>query len=87
MKASEFPKNVVFRFVTDSQELDCICAYLGIHDAREHITAAMISTCNGDYDYVYFSENTNFKQSRYWDWEPYWYYVDETPTELELQDE
>lgn len=86
MKASEFPKGVIFTLITCEGELDCICAHLGITQAREHITAAMVSVHEGDYDYVFFTEGTDFKQSRYWDWEPYWYYVDETPEELDLQE-
>ena len=85
MKQSELPKKI-YTLITDQGELDCVCAYLGIDQARTIITAALVTVSGGEYEEVYFTEGSNFKRSAYWDWQPVSFYTDDIPDELDLQD-
>ena len=85
MKSNELPERV-YMFVSDSQELDCICAFLGIVEFRDQVTAALIAPGDGDYESVYLTEGTNFKRSANWDWELPKFFADSIPEELDLQD-
>lgn len=81
MTRDELPQ-AHYTWITDSQELDCVCAFLGITQARDQITAALVEIVDGDYGFVYLTEGTNFKRSLHWDWKAWHYYVDEVPEEL-----
>ena len=85
MRQSDLPENT-YVLLTDSQELDCICAYLGIVQMRDDITAALVAIRNGGYEAVYLTEGVNFKRSAHWNWEAARYYADDIPDELDLQE-
>ena len=85
MRRQDLP-NYEYLFVTDSQELECVCAFLGIEHAFTLITAALVAVGDGEYEAVYLSEGGNFKRSAYWDWQPASFYTDHVPDELDLQE-
>ena len=84
MKSIDLP-NDVYTFVTDSQELECITAYLGITEYADEITGALVKVGDGDYDSVYLTD-----ASKPWDVNCEWYdteyFADSIPEELDLQD-
>ena len=74
--------------ITDSQELDAILADLGVTQAADFITGALVglnAAVDGEIDAIYLTES-----SKPWtlgaDWERPAYYADEIPDELDLQD-
>ena len=85
MKWSELPKHI-YTLISDSQELDCILAYLGIVEFADEVTAALVAVKDGDYEAVYLTEGGNFKHSAHWDWYTPDYFADSIPEELDLQD-
>lgn len=85
MRSNELPERV-YMFISDSQELACVCAFLGIEHAKTIITAALVAPGDGDYENVYLSEGGDFKDSANWDWQPASFYTDHIPEELDLQD-
>jgi hypothetical protein len=71
--------------VTDSQELDCVLAFLGIVEFAEYVTGALVRLGDGDYDSVYLTEDAKpYSRATWWN-EPY-FFADSAPDELELQD-
>ena len=81
----DLPKRI-YTFISDSQELECICAYLGIVEFADGVTAALVAVKNGDYEAVYLTEGVNFKRSADWLWHTPDYFADSIPDELDLQE-
>ena len=74
--------------ITDSQELAAIFAHLGITQAADEITGALVNldaAVDGLVEAIYLSESSK-PWSIYSEWERPEYYADEIPEELDLQD-
>ena len=77
--------DAIYTYVSDSQEIDCILAYLGITQVADEITGTLVTVGGGDYTAVYLTESSK-PYSIYAEWESHEYYADEVPEELDLQE-
>ena len=84
MKSKDLPDHI-YTYITDSQELACICAYLGITEFADEITGALVSIHEGDYDSVYLTESAKPYHVDC-EWETVEYFADSIPDELDLQE-
>ena len=84
MKSKDLPDRI-YTFITDTQELACICAYLGLNDFADEITGALVAVADGDYASVYLTDSAKpyHVQCEWYDVE---YFADYVPSELDLQD-